>query len=150
MLPQDSHVHTEWSWDTVTGSMVRSCERALELGLPSPAFTEHADLTPWLIPEPVRPHLPEHFRVRLRADGVLALLNVFLRLSPGPHSALLFGAGGTGRSCWRPPLANLFGSCHRTLRLVHTRPSVTTVLHRFSRCRFLGPHLGKMESGTPP
>ncbi|MFI5611315.1 PHP domain-containing protein [Amycolatopsis sp. NPDC051903] len=71
MLPQDSHVHTEWSWDTVTGSMVRSCERALELGLPSLAFTEHADLTPWLIPAPIRPHLPDHFRVRLRADGVL-------------------------------------------------------------------------------
>ena len=70
-LPQDGHVHTEWSWDTVTGSMVRSCERALELGLPSLAFTEHADLTPWLIPEPIRPHLPEHFRVRLRPDGVL-------------------------------------------------------------------------------
>ncbi|WP_326567421.1 PHP domain-containing protein [Amycolatopsis rhabdoformis] len=71
MLPPDSHVHTEWSWDTVTGSMVRSCERALELGLPSLAFTEHADLTPWLIPPPIRPHLPDHFRVRLRADGVL-------------------------------------------------------------------------------
>lgn len=71
MLPQDSHVHTEWSWDTVTGSMVQSCQRALALGLPSVAFTEHADLTPWLIPEPIRPHLPDHFRVRLRTDGVL-------------------------------------------------------------------------------
>lgn len=70
-LPPDGHVHTEWSWDTVTGSMVRSCEWALALGLPSLAFTEHADLTPWLIPEPIRPHLPEHFRVRLRPDGVL-------------------------------------------------------------------------------
>lgn len=70
-LPPDGHVHTEWSWDTVTGSMIGSCERALELGLPSVAFTEHADLTPWLIPEPVRPLLPDHFRVRLRPDGVL-------------------------------------------------------------------------------
>ncbi|MGW4522245.1 PHP domain-containing protein [Amycolatopsis sp. NPDC004378] len=70
-LPADGHVHTEWSWDTVTGSMTGSCERALELGLPSVAFTEHADLTPWLIPEPVRPLLPDHFRVRLRPDGVL-------------------------------------------------------------------------------
>ncbi|MEU4669746.1 PHP domain-containing protein [Amycolatopsis sp. NPDC023774] len=71
MLPQDSHVHTEWSWDTVTGSMVQSCQRALVLGLPSVAFTEHADLTPWLIPPPIRPHLPDHFRVRMRTDGVL-------------------------------------------------------------------------------
>ncbi|KDN17493.1 PHP domain-containing protein [Amycolatopsis rifamycinica] len=70
-LPTDGHVHTEWSWDTVTGSMIGSCERAIEVGLPSVAFTEHADLTPWLIPEPVRPVLPEHFRVRLRPDGVL-------------------------------------------------------------------------------
>lgn len=70
-LPQDGHVHTEWSWDTVTGSMVRSCERALELGLPSVAFTEHVDFTSWLIPEPSRPLLPDHFRVRLRPDGVL-------------------------------------------------------------------------------
>lgn len=71
VLPPDGHVHTEWSWDTVTGSMIGSCERALELGLPSVAFTEHADLTPWLIPEPIRPLLPDHFRVRLRPDGVL-------------------------------------------------------------------------------
>ncbi|MEV6824513.1 PHP domain-containing protein [Amycolatopsis sp. NPDC051102] len=70
-LPTDGHVHTEWSWDTVTGSMAGSCERAIELGLPSVAFTEHADLTPWLMPEPVRPLLPDHFRVRLRPDGVL-------------------------------------------------------------------------------
>ncbi|SEC85692.1 histidinol-phosphatase (PHP family) [Amycolatopsis tolypomycina] len=70
-LPTDGHVHTEWSWDTVTGSMLGSCERALELGLPSVAFTEHADLTSWLIPEPIRPLLPDHFRVRLRPDGVL-------------------------------------------------------------------------------
>jgi histidinol-phosphatase (PHP family) len=70
-LPTDGHVHTEWSWDTVTGSMIGSCERALDLGLPSVAFTEHADLTPWLIPEPIRPLLPDHFRVRLRPDGVL-------------------------------------------------------------------------------
>ncbi|MFJ1759402.1 PHP domain-containing protein [Amycolatopsis sp. NPDC088138] len=70
-LPTDGHVHTEWSWDTVTGSMTGSCERALELGLPSVAFTEHADLTPWLMPEPIRSLLPDHFRVRLRPDGVL-------------------------------------------------------------------------------
>ena len=42
-LPPDLHVHTEWSWDAPRGSMERSCERALELGLPAIAFTEHAD-----------------------------------------------------------------------------------------------------------
>ncbi|MEJ2856150.1 MULTISPECIES: PHP domain-containing protein [unclassified Saccharothrix] len=70
-LPGDGHVHTEWSWDTVLGSMEASCARAVELGLPSVAFTEHADLTPWRIPDELVPRLPEHFRVRLRPDGVL-------------------------------------------------------------------------------
>ncbi|MHB8613655.1 MAG: histidinol-phosphatase HisJ family protein [Candidatus Dormibacteraceae bacterium] len=42
-LPSDLHVHTEWSWDAANGSMERSCERALEVGLPAIAFTEHAD-----------------------------------------------------------------------------------------------------------
>ena len=30
--------------------MVASCRRAVELGLPSIAFTEHFDLTPWFVP----------------------------------------------------------------------------------------------------
>lgn len=42
-LPPDLHVHTEWSWDAARGSMEKSCQRALELGLPAIAFTEHAD-----------------------------------------------------------------------------------------------------------
>lgn len=37
------HVHTEWSWDAPHGHMERSCERAIEIGLPALAFTEHAD-----------------------------------------------------------------------------------------------------------
>jgi len=45
----DGHVHTEWSWDAAAGSMERSCARAVELGLPSIAFTEHVDFTAWLI-----------------------------------------------------------------------------------------------------
>jgi histidinol-phosphatase (PHP family) len=47
LLPADSHVHTEWSWDAPLGSMVRTCERAVQLGLPSVAFTEHVDHTVW-------------------------------------------------------------------------------------------------------
>lgn len=39
----DSHVHTQWSWDATRGDMEASCRRAVELGLPSIAFTEHAD-----------------------------------------------------------------------------------------------------------
>ena len=36
-------MHTEWSYDGPRGSMERSCKRALELGLPAIAFTDHAD-----------------------------------------------------------------------------------------------------------
>jgi histidinol-phosphatase (PHP family) len=36
-------VHTEWSYDAARGDMARSCERALEIGLPAIAFTDHAD-----------------------------------------------------------------------------------------------------------
>lgn len=69
-------MHTEWSWDTVTGAMRASCERAIELGLASIAFTEHADLSPWAIPEQVRPGLPEHFRVLLSPAGILTAPSV--------------------------------------------------------------------------
>ena len=53
-LPPDSHVHTQWSWDAPGGSMERSCRRAADLGLPTVAFTEHADYTRWA----VSPHKP--------------------------------------------------------------------------------------------
>lgn len=53
-LPPDDHTHTEWSWDAQEGSMMGSCARAVELGLPSIAFTEHLDLTRWVVPDEVR------------------------------------------------------------------------------------------------
>ena len=43
VAPADNHVHTEWSWDAPQGDMDGTCRRALELGLASVAFTEHAD-----------------------------------------------------------------------------------------------------------
>lgn len=49
MLPSDGHVHSEWSWDAPSGSMERSCARAVAIGLPAVAFTEHADYTPWTV-----------------------------------------------------------------------------------------------------
>jgi histidinol-phosphatase (PHP family) len=42
-VPADNHVHSQWSWDAANGDMGRSCARAVELGLRSIAFTEHAD-----------------------------------------------------------------------------------------------------------
>lgn len=46
-LAADLHVHTEWSWDAGRGSMEESCRRALELGLPAIAFTDHSDFNPY-------------------------------------------------------------------------------------------------------
>jgi histidinol-phosphatase (PHP family) len=47
-LPPDNHVHTHWSWDTAeTVTMRAACERAVRLGLPAIAFTEHLDFTVW-------------------------------------------------------------------------------------------------------
>ncbi|SQD97304.1 MULTISPECIES: PHP domain-containing protein [unclassified Parafrankia] len=68
MLPPDSHVHSQWSWDAAAGSMEDTCLRALELGLPSVAFTEHADLTAWTL-KPGE-EVPEAWRP-LVAEGVL-------------------------------------------------------------------------------
>lgn len=48
-LPADAHVHSEFSWDAGSdpaspGSMRRTCERAVRIGLPALVFTEHLDL----------------------------------------------------------------------------------------------------------
>jgi histidinol-phosphatase (PHP family) len=45
-LPNDLHVHTEWSYDAPDGSMEETCRRAVAIGLPAIAFTEHAELAP--------------------------------------------------------------------------------------------------------
>lgn len=49
VLPTDSHVHSEWSWDAAHGSMEQTCARAIELGLSAVAFTEHVDHTVWKV-----------------------------------------------------------------------------------------------------
>ncbi len=49
----DRHVHSEWSWDAAQGDMMATCARAVELGLPALAFTEHADFTLWVSRPPV-------------------------------------------------------------------------------------------------
>ena len=67
-LPADNHSHSEWSWDAPTGSMEGSCARAVELGLPAIAFTEHVDVTRWVIPPSLRERMHVHGR-RVAADG---------------------------------------------------------------------------------
>jgi histidinol-phosphatase (PHP family) len=69
-LPCDSHVHSEWSWDTPVGDMERTCARAVALGLPAIAFTEHLDHAAWRI-APAGPYASEHLTALADPDGIL-------------------------------------------------------------------------------
>ncbi|GAA1428005.1 PHP domain-containing protein [Microlunatus lacustris] len=74
-LPADTHVHSEYSWDTggptspsAAGTMARTCARAVRLGLPAVIFTEHLDLSGWrAAPE----DFAEHERHLIDSDGVM-------------------------------------------------------------------------------
>jgi len=92
-IPADNHVHTEWSWDAPDGAMAETCRRAVELGLPAVAFTEHVDLTPWTVREGELdefPHLQRYETAALEvvppafdADGYLAAIERCRDLFPG-------------------------------------------------------------------
>ena len=69
-LPCDSHVHSEFSWDTAVGDMAASCARAVELGLPGIAFTEHLDHTVWRI-ELSGPYAHPRLLETANAEGML-------------------------------------------------------------------------------
>lgn len=68
-LPADSHVHTQWSWDAPAGSMQRTCERALQIGLRGIAFTEHLDHTVFTVA--MDDLEPDHLLVQLADHGAL-------------------------------------------------------------------------------
>ena len=75
-LPADTHVHSEWSWDTggptsttAAGTMERTCERAVKIGLPVVIFTEHLDFTGWQIDAA---DVMEHLRPLIGPTGTLA------------------------------------------------------------------------------
>jgi histidinol-phosphatase (PHP family) len=54
VVPADNHVHSEWSYDTTDqASMTGACERALDVGVPAVAFTEHLDFTVWSQDDPI-------------------------------------------------------------------------------------------------
>jgi histidinol-phosphatase (PHP family) len=67
-LPADGHVHSEWSWDAPGGSMERTCARAVQIGLASVAFTEHAEFTAWTLPTG---RLPRGARAEVTPEGVV-------------------------------------------------------------------------------
>ncbi|WP_375432054.1 PHP domain-containing protein [uncultured Friedmanniella sp.] len=73
-LPADSHVHSEWSWDTggpasdAAGRMRLVCARAVAIGLPAVVFTEHLDFDGWRID--AEDAMPNH-RELITPDGIL-------------------------------------------------------------------------------
>ncbi len=69
MLPADGHVHSEWSWDAVSGSMEQTCIQAVAVGLPAVAFTEHADYTTWTILDSEL-EANDHLRAFATAGGI--------------------------------------------------------------------------------
>jgi histidinol-phosphatase (PHP family) len=77
MLPADNHMHSQWSYDTGDeASMLGACARAVELGVPSVAFTEHVDATRWEPGDGIEARelswQPWHLTAALDVDGYLA------------------------------------------------------------------------------
>jgi len=68
--PPDGHVHTQFSWDAPGGDMEATCARAVELGLPSIAFTEHADFGLTKLIDPHRA-LPDWMAQHTDSHGVV-------------------------------------------------------------------------------
>jgi histidinol-phosphatase (PHP family) len=73
MMPTDNHVHSRWSWDTASSSSMKlACARAVEIGLPGLAFTEHVDFTEWsqqdsaVLAAPAGPPVAELARIAAR------------------------------------------------------------------------------------
>jgi histidinol-phosphatase (PHP family) len=71
-LPPDDHTHTEFSWDAWQGSMLGSCARAVELGLPSIAFTEHVDWLRWRVPADLQARAADAGRDLVDGEGFLS------------------------------------------------------------------------------
>lgn len=89
MLPADSHVHSEWSWDTggpqsvAAGRMLATCERAVAIGLHSLFFTEHLDLeTKWrATPDDFPPWNSAHIKGGYLTPPLLDVAGYFSALS---------------------------------------------------------------------
>ncbi|MGP9683442.1 MULTISPECIES: PHP domain-containing protein [unclassified Brachybacterium] len=76
-LPADSHVHSEFSWDTggpdsaARGTMEATCARAVRIGLPALFFTEHLDLEDAWFSDPE--DFGDHESHLLGDDGIVAI-----------------------------------------------------------------------------
>ncbi|MER7498791.1 PHP domain-containing protein [Nonomuraea pusilla] len=129
-LPADHHVHSEWSWDALAGSMERTCERAVAIGLPSLAFTEHADFTPSLlrpddtVPDAWRPLVngPVLTPPELDLDGYLECLHRCRDRFPGLRILSGVELGEPHRHDHRAAALLKTGGFDRVLASVHCLP----------------------------
>jgi histidinol-phosphatase (PHP family) len=101
----DLHVHTGFSYDAPHGSMEGSCRRAVELGLPAVAFTEHADFLPDAPALDVDAYAEEVARCRALFPTLRILSGVELG---EPHRF----RGEAERLLRRHPFDLVLGSCH--------------------------------------
>lgn len=127
-LPGDDHCHSEWSWDAHAGSMLGSCARAVALGLPSIAFTEHIDATRWELPDDDRASFPaagchDHAGYRPPPLDVAGYLDAIDRCRARfPQLRILTGAE-LGEPHWhRPQVSELLatGAFERVLGSLHS------------------------------
>ncbi|CAN5571182.1 PHP domain-containing protein [soil metagenome] len=156
MLPADNHVHSEFSWDTgIHASMEETCRRAVAVGLPSVAFTEHVDFTEWGHGDHPAQHRHGHAQIAWRdrvlpvdIDGYLAgvqecrdkfpELRILTGIEAGePHHF----AGSVAAVLHRAPFDRVLGSLHSIVhdgRLVYAdrvfghRPSGDVVRDYFA------------------
>ena len=133
VLPLDGHVHSEWSWDAVAGDMEATCARAVELGLPAVAFTEHVDHTRWLVTEATEPdprargeRAPGTFSAApLDVDGYLEALSRCRERFPGLH---LVSGVELGEPHWHAEAVSRVlaaGGFERVLGSLHSLPEGT-------------------------
>jgi histidinol-phosphatase (PHP family) len=129
-------VHSEWSWDAAVGDMERTCARAVAIGLPALAFTEHLDQGPLRVAlegpyasdfltsmaDPSGVIQPPGFDV----DGYLAAIDHCRSLFPALHilSGVEFGE----------PHRHTFpvGRFDRVLGSLHTLPDRGTLAEPFA------------------
>ncbi|MCW2139947.1 histidinol-phosphatase (PHP family) [Actinoplanes cyaneus] len=130
--PADGHVHTEFSWDAPDGSMERTCARAVQLGLPAVAFTEHVDYSRWTVDDVVLERSPLR-RELTGPDGVLVppeldqeryLASIQRCRELFPSLRVISGVE-LGEPHWNAvPVAKLLGTGHyeRVLGSLHALP----------------------------
>ena len=123
MLPADGHVHSQFSWDAPQGDMHATCARAVAIGLPALAFTEHVDLTAWSlhersVPSEYRGSFDEHGRFLgspLQVDAYLEEVDRCRRAFPGLR---IWSGIELSEGHWHPAAATELMSAARPERVV--------------------------------